>query len=126
MGREEFQAYFGEDLRDWAVSATQGGIADSRRYPPELRRVWTESLKAHVRSDHINFHAERLIADTPGIGVVPRSVGNKRFYLVGDRALATFKKLDDELLPRGILTRQARAFLHQLPLPELGLGLVAK
>ncbi len=122
MGLDEFQAYCQPRWRAWATEAIKTSIEESRSaafYTPAAWRILTRRSVASIRSDHINHHAERLIMDSPDIGIVPRINGDRAFFLLGDRVLLSFKKLDQDLLSHSNETQQSYAFLHQKPLPTL-------
>jgi hypothetical protein len=122
MGRGEFQGWCRPEWRTRIDQSITKGIAIVRSpewYPLRTRVDWTESLKAHARNVHINKQAESLLIDTPGIGIQARLVGNRTFFLVGDKAVFSFKKLDERLYSSSIPTSQSRAFLGQRPIPEL-------
>ncbi len=122
MDLHQFQEYCQPAWRDWALEAIKVSIEESRSdefYTPAARRILKPRSVASVRSDHINHHAERLIVETPDIGIVPRTIGDRAFYLLGDWVVLSFKKLNQDLLPHSNETRQAHAFLHQMPLPGL-------
>ncbi len=122
MSLDEFQAYCQPRWRAWAMEAIKTSIEESRSaafYTPAAQHILTRRSVASIRSDHINHHAERLILDSPDIGIVPRITGDRAFYLLGDRVLLSFKKLDQDLLSHGNETQQSHAFLHQKPLPTL-------
>ncbi len=124
MSLDEFQEYCWPTWRNWAVTATRTSIDESRDetfYTPAARRILKPRSVASIRNDHINYHAERLIAEMPEIGIVPRTIRDRAFYLLGDRVLLSFKKLDAGLVSHGNATYQDEAFLNQMPLPELGL-----
>lgn len=124
MTLAEFKTYCRPEWRRWMTRATKSGLSDchsSDFHTPAARRLFVDlSLIAHVRSAHINDHALRLIADSPEIGIVPRTSANRQFYLMGDRALVSFKKLDKQLKSRNIPTGQTEAFNTQGELHGLG------
>ena len=124
MGLAEFQEIFTPDLRDFAVTAIREGVAESLNpdfYPTITRNRQSARSVASIRSDHINYHARRLVFETPGLGLVEHTKGDRTFYIARDRIVLWFKKLDADLRPRSNETKPSQSFLSQMsPLPNLG------
>lgn len=84
------------------------------KYPPEVRMIHTPRTKANILRDHMVERARQAFENVPNV----RLLTQRGYFLVHveGKALLRFKKLGKNRRSRNYPTKQAIAFMDNLPL----------
>jgi hypothetical protein len=88
-----------------------------RRYPAEIRVEHSSRAAATCTYDHMDAEAARRLLGRAGI--VQKDISGQKLWIVEDKAVVRFKKMDEDGRSRNYPTKQARTFDRGLPLPGL-------
>src|SRR5436309_2248692 len=112
--RDKVVALLTTEIREFIVSCIQGGLADyydPAYYGDAARREHTPGVRAAIRNCHILARANRATLEMSQVRAIIKR--GRVMFIVADRLCVSFKKLNRDLRPRYVRTRQAEAFAMQ-------------
>lgn len=88
-----------------------------RRYAPEFLIEHDARAAAACVYSHMLAEADRRFLDRKG--VIPKDIRGQKVWIIADKAVIRFKKMDEDGRSRNYPTKQAQDFDRGLPLPHL-------
>ncbi len=116
MTREEFVAVLAPAQLGFIIESIQLGLADYTNplnYSATAKIAHTPSVRAQIRNAHIVYRAKELLNGQDGVGIVPRTSGQRLLFYVAENIRLSFKKLNTNLRSQNYPTKQAIAFNAQ-------------
>lgn len=110
------------EWKTWMITSIQSGLNDyndKKHFSEFVRTVHTHNATARAmnRNSQINYHARHALYDLRSIRECVQK--NRTFFILGDRALVSFKMLDANLRPKNYPTRHNTQFLeHRLHITD--------
>ncbi len=119
-------------MTDWTIEDAMGaldphfdvidaicrnGLSTYRRYPAEFLLEHSSRAAATCTYDHMVAEAERLL--TGRERVVFKDIRGLKVWIVDDKAVVRFKKMDEDGRSRNYPTKQAKEYDKQQQLPGL-------
>jgi hypothetical protein len=95
----------------------RNGLAFYQKYPPEIRLEHSARSAAACTYDHMVAEAERRLSGLEGI--VFRDIQGLKVWVIGEKAVIRFKKMDEDGRSRNYPTKQAKDYDRQQQLPGL-------